>query len=219
MNTAIREKYITTGILAAVTIHLILLYFIGWMNMSKRLKPEKVLMPVEMMIPPAAETIRPKMPAVKRPVQTFHRVKPQRVPVQTGHNKFLSSAVAKAPAHAGFTVPKGGKIKAGTVMSHQGESSLSRSVSAIDLPPIPVFNPMPTIPPNLRAQKYSTSVRVAFIVNAQGAFTVKLLSTTGYDELDRTVIATLKRWKFSPATHDGSPVPGTLKLRIQFSVD
>lgn len=188
--------------------------------MSKRLKPEKVLMPVEMMITPAAETIKPKMPVtVKRPVRTFHTVKQHRVPVHTGHNKFLSSTAAKTPAHAGFTVPQGGKVKAGTIMSHQGESSTSRSVTDIDLPPIPVFNPMPTIPPNLRTQKYSTSVQVDFIVTAKGAFMVKLLSTTGYDELDRTVLATLKRWKFSPATRNGTPVPGTLKLRIQFSVD
>ncbi len=220
MNTAIREKYITTGILAAVTIHLILLYFIGWVNISKRLKPEKVLMPVEMMITPAAKKLIPEMPvAVKRPIRTFHMVKQHSVPVQTGHNKFLSSAIAKAPAHAGFTVPQGGKVKAGTVMSHQGASSTSQSVTDIDLPPMPVFNPMPVIPSNLRAQKYSTSVRVEFIVNAHGSFMVKLLSTTGYDELDRTVLATLKRWKFSPATQDGTPVPGTLQLRIQFSVD
>ncbi|MCL5277399.1 MAG: energy transducer TonB [Deltaproteobacteria bacterium] len=218
MNTE-HEKYLLAGLIVAVTFHFIILYFIGWLNLAKRQQPEKVLMPVTMLFKPVTEVNTPKAHvAVKHMPRKLHEVKRHTGTIKTGHNKFLSST-SKSPSTAGFSVPQGGKVKAGTVMSHQGESARSTSVANNDLPPIPAFNPMPVIPQNLRTQRYSTSIRVEFIVDEQGAFTIRLLSTTGYDELDREVIATLKKWRFSPATHNGTPVKGTLKMRIQFSVD
>ncbi len=188
--------------------HLVVFYFIGWSNLFKRQQPEKILMPITMLFKSPVEMNKPEMHVrVKQVVHIpSHRVKQS---FNTGHNKFLSS-VAKTNTSAGFSVPHGGNITPGTVLSGQSNSSL---------PPLPVFNPMPVIPTDLRAQRYNTSVRVEFIVNKDATFRIKLLSSTGYDELDRKVISTLKKWKFSPATINGRPAKGTLKLRIQFSVN
>ena len=199
----------------AVALHIVALYTIGWIGMSTGKQPGKVLIPVTMQI---KNPVKASIPVyVKQPPHPLTpRSKTYPEPAKTGHNKFLARA---ATTDHGFSVPSGGNIKAGTVLAHQGTSATSTSSDSIFLPPIPIFNPLPVIPSNLRTHGYSTYVRVEFFVNKDAAFTSKLLSSTGYDELDRVVIDTLKKWKFSPATMDGQPVNGTLKLRIQFSVD
>ncbi len=203
----------------AVAFHIAAFYAIGWLGLSRSKQPRKILIPVTMQIKPFDNISKPRTPVpinhiTKVPI---HPIKPYHEIVKTGHNKFLASA---GKSNHGFSVPAGGNIKAGTVLAHQGTSATSTSVSHnIFLPPIPIFNPMPVIPSDMRTHIYNTSVRVEFFVNKDATFTSKLLSSTGYDALDRAVINTLKKWKFSPATMDGQAMHGTLKLRIQFSVD
>jgi TonB family protein len=211
METEQQKKFLLAGIMVAVMLHLMVFYFIGWANLFKGQQPGKVFMPVTMLLKPVKEINKPETHVpVKRIVHMpSHVVKQNHKSINTGHNKLLSS-VAKTSTSTGFSVPQEGNVTPGTVLSGQSNSSI---------PPLPVFNPMPVIPPNLRAQRYNTSVRVEFFVNKDATFTIKLLSSTGYDELDREVMDTLKRWKFSPATMNGESVKGTLKLRIQFSVN
>ncbi len=211
METDQQKIFLIAAATLAVALHIVALYAIGWIGISSRKQPQKILIPVTMQIKPFDKVTKPKIP-----VRISH-IHPQRIhPVKTGHNKFLASSTT---TNHGFSVPSGGNIKAGTVLAHQGTSATSTSSDSIFLPPIPIFNPLPVIPSNLRTHGYSTYVRVEFFVSRDASFTSKLLSSTGYDELDRVVIDTLKKWKFSPATMDGQPVNGTLKLRIQFSVN
>ncbi|MGC9027396.1 MAG: energy transducer TonB [bacterium] len=214
-----QNKFLIIAILIAIAFHLAAFYVMGLIALSSRQQPKKILIPVTMQIKPLNKAKKPEMPIriTRGQKHQVHPVKNVSVPIKTGHNKFLAST---ATTNHGFSVPSGGNIRAGTVIAHQGTSPTSTSVSNnIFLPPIPIFNPMPVIPTALRTHSYSTYVRVEFFVNKDATFTFKLLSSTGYDELDRVVIDTLKKWKFSPATMDGKPVDGTLKLRIQFSVD
>jgi protein TonB len=219
METDQQKNFLIAAIAIAVAFHIAAFYAIGWIGLSSNKQPGKVLIPVTMQINPLNKTIKPttSVPIKHIPRVPVHPIKPYREIVKTGHNKFLASA--GKPNH-GFSVPAGGHIKAGTGLTHQGTSATSSSASNnVFLPPIPIFNPMPLIPTDMRAHTYNTSVRVEFFVNKDASFTSRLLSSTGYDELDRAVINTLKKWKFSPATMDGQPVHGTLKLRIRFSVD
>lgn len=219
METDRTEKILIAAVAIAIAMHLAAFYVIGWIGISSMEQPQKILIPVTMQIKPLNKANKPKIPVRTRQIhpQQMHPVKTAPERIKTGHNKFLAST---AKTNHGFSVPSGGNIKAGTVLTHQGTSATSTSVSNnIFLPPIPIFNPMPVIPSDLRTHRYSTYVRVEFFVKKDATFTSKLLSSTGYDELDRVVINTLKKWKFSPATMDGQPVNGTLKLRIQFSVN
>ncbi len=214
-----QKKFLIAAIAIAMVLHLAAFYVIGWIGLSSREQPKKILIPITMQIKPLNKANKTKIPVLIKHIrqQHMHPLKTAPEPIKTGHNKFLASS---AKMNHAFSVPSGGNIKAGTVLTHQGTSATSTSVSNnIFLPPIPIFNPMPVIPTDLRTHRYSTSVRVEFFVNKDATFTAKLFSSTGYDELDRVVIDTLKKWKFSPATMDGQPVNGTLKLRIQFSVN
>ncbi|MCL4478094.1 MAG: TonB family protein [Deltaproteobacteria bacterium] len=219
METDRQKILLIAAATLAVALHIVALYAIGWIGISSRKQPQKILIPVTMQIKQFNKVTKPKIPVRISHIhpQRIHPVKTAPERNKTGHNRFLARSTT---TNHGFSVPSGGNIKAGTVLAHQGTSATSTSVSNnIFLPPIPIFNPLPVIPSNLRTHGYSTYVRVEFFVNRDASFTSKLLSSTGYDELDRVVIDTLKKWKFSPATMDGQPVNGTLKLRIQFSVN
>ncbi len=219
METDQQKKFLIAAIAIAAAFHIAAFYVMGWIGLSGNEQPQKILIPVTMQIKPSNKISSPKPPVRIKHIfhAPVHPIKPYHEIVKTGHNKFLSSA---GKATNGFSVPSGGNIKAGTILTHQGTSTTSTSVSnGIFLPPIPIFNPMPVIPADMRTHIFNTSVRVEFFVNKDATFTSKLLSSTGYDALDRAVIDTLKKWKFSPATMDGQPVHGILKLRIRFSVD
>ncbi len=218
MGTDRQKIFLIAAAALAVALHIVALYAIGWIGISSREQSQKILIPVTMQIKPFDKVTKPKIPVRISHIhpQRIHPVKTAPARIKTGHNKFLASSTT---TNHGFSVPSGGNIKAGTVLAHQGTSATSTSAVNIFLPPIPIFNPLPVIPSNLRTHGYSTYVRVEFFVSRDASFTSKLLSSTGYDELDRVVIDTLKKWKFSPATMDGQPVNGTLKLRIQFSVN
>lgn len=213
-----QKKFLVAAALLAVLLHGAVLYIVGWIGVAGSKRPGKVLIPVTMQIKPPLQTVDKKRAVPPR--QMYHRplrpIKTAHAPIPAGHNKFLAR---KTATNHGFSVPSGGKVKAGTVLARQGMSETSTSADNLFIPPLPVFNPMPVIPSDLRTRRFATFVRVEFFVNTNATFTSRLLSSTGYDELDRVVLRTLKRWKFSPATLNGQPVTGTLKLRIRFSVD
>lgn len=218
METDQTKKILIVAVTIAIAFHLAALYMIGSIGISGSKQSHKILIPVTMQIKPLNKANKPKIPVLIKHIRQhqMHPVKTSSGPIKTGHNKFLASSVK---ANHGFSVPSGGNIRAGTILAHQGSSATSTAVANnIYIPPIPIFNPMPVIPHDLRVNKFSTYACVEFFVNKNGSFKFKLLCTTGYDELDRVVINTLNKWKFTPATRDNEPVNSTLKLRIRFSV-
>lgn len=82
-----------------------------------------------------------------------------------------------------------------------------------------LVNPTPEIPSEYKAEAVKTSCVAKFHIEKDGKFEVKLLDTTGNDEIDHIVLATLKKWKFKPATLDEEPVKSTKKLRVELEID
>ena len=48
---------------------------------------------------------------------------------------------------------------------------------------------------------------------------VRIVMPTGIDELDRVALDTARQWKFRPATRDGQPVEGKVRMHIEFQVN
>ncbi len=93
-------------------------------------------------------------------------------------------------------------------------------------PKVPVFaeaevveQPRPEIPDELRNDVLNASVVAEFVVRADGSISdVKITRSAGIDQLDRVALETLKKWKFRPATRDGQPTEGRVRLHIDFEV-
>ncbi len=103
-----------------------------------------------------------------------------------------------------------------------------KPVDPIVAPRVPVFvaaqpvsesQPKPTIPDDLRSEALDKTFIAEFTVGEDGTpMQVKAVQSTGNDELDRRALDAAKKWRFKPATRDGQPVVGTVRLFIEFQV-
>lgn len=83
---------------------------------------------------------------------------------------------------------------------------------------VPVSEPKPAIPDDLRDSDLSTAFDALFTIHTDGTASVKMVSSTGNQTLDALALDAAKRWTFRPATRGGQPVESFLRLRVEFSV-
>lgn len=81
-----------------------------------------------------------------------------------------------------------------------------------------IYQPLPEIPEALRHREIAVVAVARFRVAATGSAQVELIKPTNDPELNRTLLETLKRWRFFPAVQDGKPVASTVDIRIPISV-
>lgn len=79
--------------------------------------------------------------------------------------------------------------------------------------------PQPKIPSQLKEQCFKTSCTARFVIEPDGGFCVKLVSSSGSQEVDDLVLSTLNHWKFRPAQLDGKCVRSSRKIRIVFEIE
>lgn len=82
-----------------------------------------------------------------------------------------------------------------------------------------VCQPAPVIPPDLHEQCFKSCCIARFLIAASGKTQVRLLSSSGSEEIDDITLSTLKRWKFRPAMLDGKPVPSSRRVKVEFEID
>jgi protein TonB len=81
-----------------------------------------------------------------------------------------------------------------------------------------MFQPLPQVPEELRRGNLDLVAIARFRVAANGTATVELVQPTPNAELNRSLLETLKRWRFFPAMQDGKAVASTIDIRIPISV-
>jgi|GEM_PF-653176 len=85
--------------------------------------------------------------------------------------------------------------------------------------PLDDSQPKPTIPDALRSDALDKTFVAECTVGEDGAaMAVKAVQSTGSDELDRRALDAAKKWRFKPATRDGQPVVGKVRIFIEFQV-
>jgi protein TonB len=82
-----------------------------------------------------------------------------------------------------------------------------------------IDSPKPEIPEDFKDEAFKSTVTARFSIAADGKFTVKLLDSCGNEDIDKLVLATLKKWKFKPATVDDKPVACSRKLKIELEIE
>lgn len=82
-----------------------------------------------------------------------------------------------------------------------------------------VDSPRPEIPSELYEQGLKSSCVARFSIRDTGKFSVKLVSSSGSQEIDDIALKTLQLWKFKPATVDGKPIESSRKIRVEFEFD
>ena len=81
-----------------------------------------------------------------------------------------------------------------------------------------VASPQPVIPAELHERCFKSCCIARFVINADGKSSVKLLTSSGSEDIDDITVSTLKRWKFRPAMLNGQPVQSTRRVKIEFEI-
>ncbi len=76
----------------------------------------------------------------------------------------------------------------------------------------------PMIPDELQGAPLDSEFRALFTVRADGDADVKMIQTTGSNELDQLALQAARQWKFRPAVHEGKAVDSYLRLYVEFQV-
>jgi len=77
----------------------------------------------------------------------------------------------------------------------------------------------PDYPGNARAKGWEGTVKLQILVNTEGRVEdVRIVSGSGYDELDQAARQAVQSWRFSPALQNGAPVAAWATLPIVFDL-
>lgn len=77
----------------------------------------------------------------------------------------------------------------------------------------------PEYPGNARGKGWEGTVRLQILVNTAGRVEeVRIMSSSGYDELDQAARQAVQEWRFSPALQNGSPVAAWATLPVVFDL-
>lgn len=98
-------------------------------------------------------------------------------------------------------------LKAGTTDSSNYEDAMG------------VDCPEPQIPSELKEDCMKSSCVARFEINADGKSSVKIVSSSGSEQVDDAALDTLRRWKFKPATLDGKPIASSRRIRVEFEIN
>ena len=80
-------------------------------------------------------------------------------------------------------------------------------------------NPKPAYPPVSRLEREQGTVKLNVYVEASGqAGKVELASSSGYERLDKAAVATVRRWRFTPARRGADAVADWVVVPIVFSL-
>lgn len=112
-------------------------------------------------------------------------------------------------------------------LAEQAESSLAKGMAPGDPAPIGSGYSMPTAinkpePPYTEAARRTRAtgvVRLMVVVDAKGIpIEVREVSRRLGEGLDESAINTVRKWKFSPGTLNGQPVPASVELKVNFQL-
>jgi len=84
--------------------------------------------------------------------------------------------------------------------------------------PVPIYAPDPPYSEKARVVKYSGSLVLALVVDGNGGVIDARDTRPLGLGLDENAIATVRTWKFRPATRDGVPVNVRLNVEVTFRI-
>ncbi|UTH76076.1 energy transducer TonB [Chromobacterium sp. IIBBL 290-4] len=168
--------------------------------------------------PPASrKTVEPaKSPPKAAPAPAKPMARPS-TPTQAATTPQAPATPAASPSHA---VAPAAASRADSGPPAQSDNA---GRSAEVTPPLSqggyLSNPKPPYPALSMEEGETGTVQLKVRVSAQGqALDVSLHHSSGFPRLDRSALATVRRWRFIPAKRGGEPIDYTFIVPIEFSL-
>ena len=94
----------------------------------------------------------------------------------------------------------------------------SPAMAGNDTSPIAISRPAPKYPREALLRGTSGTVRVQATVAPDGSIErMEIVQSSGDRYLDRAALEAVRRWRFTPATHNGQPVSATVVIPVVFT--
>ena len=97
---------------------------------------------------------------------------------------------------------------ASEVVHERGEPRLT--------PPERAYTPDPDYPKRAIKKKVQGTITLSVVVNADGSVRDAKITKNLDDDLDRSALECVKKWKFKPATQDATPVAMRINVEVDF---
>jgi protein TonB len=113
-----------------------------------------------------------------------------------------------------FTIP--GNIARGT--GKIGEGLVIFNIADLDRPPVPIVQPSPIFPPQLKREVEHAMVKVEFIVDTEGKVLNPVIVETTHPGFDEAAALGVSKWKFRPGWKNGRKVNTRMQVPIIFKL-
>ena len=78
--------------------------------------------------------------------------------------------------------------------------------------------PLPQIPDELREDAFNSFAIARFYIKKNGDITIELVKPCSNPQLNRLLMQSLRKWKFTPATQNGVAIDSFRDIHVDFSV-
>ena len=93
-------------------------------------------------------------------------------------------------------------------------------LSDLDEPPRPLVRLRPIYPAQARMRQIEGAVVLEFVVRRDGkASDIKVVTAFPGDTFNDAAIRAVKRWRFTPGSRSGEPVPARVRQKISFKLE
>jgi periplasmic protein TonB len=178
----------------------------------------------EQFTPPVAKIIipQPKLPVTPTLIGPPDLKMPQMASSQFGDPKSLATVASNGPgANGGIGTGSNGGIGSGNGrgLGPGDEAGVGGGVYDIGgnvAAPVPIYEPDPQYSEEARKAKYSGTVLVEIIVDAQGNVRdAQVVKNVGMG-LDEKALEAVRTWRFKPGTRGGVPVATRVAVEVYF---
>jgi TonB family protein len=84
---------------------------------------------------------------------------------------------------------------------------------------VPLFQPLPAYPFEMRASGIKGAVAVDFVVDVNGHVQNPVVYNSNNPHFEDAALAAVSKWKFKPATRNGQPVNAAARVTVAFALD
>ena len=93
-------------------------------------------------------------------------------------------------------------------------------LAEVDVPPTPLVQLKPVYPPAARMRRLGGAVTLEFIVGIDGRTqSIEVVDAGQHAVFVKGAINAIRRWRFSPGTQRGNPVPVRVRQTVRFNLD
>jgi periplasmic protein TonB len=232
-----RWRRLTSGMVIAGGLAFGLFFAAQHVEPARRLMPEILQIAVVDDVTPPKQDIPPPPPPPPPPPRPKNKEpeQPKEKPVEQEPPPDQQQAEAEpAGDQAGLDSTSFGAGSGNGVSFRAGNTQMgdpNRAAKRIEPPkvsmgpapklaPARALNPeLPTYPERARKLNIQGFVVLEAEIDERGAITALRVRDSLEPTLDQTALASVKRWKFQPATLAGRPMPSTRLIRIRFELD